>query len=100
MLVLLRIVLIVYIIAINVYSFILLRFEKNESENEGCDCDTNFGKLFVAGLLGGALAIYLAMFIYKFKLANMFLMVSMPVLIVVNGYFVINCFVNNFGFIL
>ena len=99
MLAFVRIILVVYLIAINLYSFILLRSQKI-SFDEGNECAVKDGKLFIAGLLGGALAIYVSMFIFKFRLQSLFLMVIMPVLIVVNAYIVITCFSQNFGFII
>ena len=57
-------------------------------------------KLFVAGLLGGALGVYIAMFTLSFRLQNLFLMVVMPILIVLNLYLIILAFINNFGFVI
>jgi len=43
-------------------------------------------RLLLAGAMGGAITIYACMFIYKYKLNNIFLMVLMPVLGAVNVY--------------
>lgn len=96
MLMFLKILLIVYLLAINVYSFILIKTQKSAKE-QGKPSESD-GKLFVAGAMGGATSIYLAMFIFKYRLSNLFLMVAMPVLIAVNVYLVILCFSQNFGF--
>ena len=59
--------------------------------NKICD-----GKLFFSGALGGALGIYTAMFIYKYKLTNFLLMVIMPVFIAINLYCLFIAFSGNF----
>ena len=43
-------------------------------------------KLFLSGALGGAITIYICMFIFKYKLNDLLLMVVMPVLAAANGY--------------
>ena len=55
-------------------------------------------KLFFSGILGGATGIYIAMFIYKYRLNNFFLMVIMPCLIALNIYVLVLLFNSNFGF--
>ena len=58
------------------------------------------GKLFVSAMLGGALGVYTAMFILSYRLNNLFLMVTMPLLIVLTAYIVIVGFQGNFGFVI
>lgn len=96
MLILIRVMLAVYVVAINVYGFMLLRFQKNRSE-ENSETSVKDGKLFIAGLLGGAIGIYLAMFILSYRLQSMFLMIVMPLLIVLNAFFVILAVTSDFG---
>ena len=57
------------------------------------------GKLFVAGALGGATGVYVAMFVFKYRLTSLFLMVVMPVLITLNIYILIFGFYNDFWLI-
>jgi len=97
MLILIRILLTVYILAINVYSFLLLKFQRDSYEDGECENSVRDGKLFTTAVLGGALGIYVAMFAFRFRLKSMFLMVLMPVLIVLNGYLVVMGFIGDFG---
>jgi len=99
MITLVKIVVIVYYIAINVYSFLLLVSQK-KSTDECKEKTVRDGSLFITGLLGGALGIYVCMFVFQYRLRSLFLMVTMPVLIVVNIYLLIMGFSNNFGLII
>ncbi len=96
MVLLVKIVLAVYVIAVNVYAFFLIK-TKHAEDDEDKSYD---GKFFITGILGGALGIYVSMFIYKYRLQSLFLMTIMPVLIAVNIYVIIKLFLNNFGIIL
>lgn len=94
------IILAVYLAAINVYSIIILKAQK-KSANDCCAEESDKvhdGKLFVSALLGGALGIYISMFIMKYRLKSLFLMVVMPVLSAVNIYLVILALRSNLGF--
>ena len=90
-------IIITYIVAINVYSFILIHTQKKQTL-ENVETTVKDGKLFIVGLLGGAVGIYVGTFIFKYRLNSMFLMVVMPILIVVNAYFLIAGYSHNFGF--
>ena len=54
MLVLIQILVAVYYLAINVYSFLLLRSQKISEENGDCS-KVRDGSVFIAAILGGAL---------------------------------------------
>ena len=99
MLILIRVLVITYILAINVYSFLLIFFQKKQME-ENSESKIKDGKVFISGMLGGALGVYLAMFILSYRLNNLFLMVTMPILIVLTAYIVIVGFQGNFGFVI
>ena len=96
MLIFIKILLAVYLAAVNFYGFILTGQQKR-AEEDGDACQVRDGKLFVTGILGGAAGVYVAMFIYKYRLSSLMLMVFMPVFIAVNVYLVIICFTRNFG---
>lgn len=98
MLVFIKITVLVYFLAINVYGFILICAQKKSVE-EACEKSVSDGKLFITGALGGATGIYVAMFIFKYRLTSLFLMVSMPVMIVLNFYVLIFGFYNDFWLI-
>lgn len=82
---LLYILLSVYIFSVNFYSFRLVKTQRDEFEAGG-DGNGQDGKLILAAILGGAAAIYCAMFALRFRLGNLLLMILMPVLAVLNIY--------------
>ena len=118
--ILLYILLAAYIIAINFYSFLLvkgLRDKERQAEMEQqakplMDTAQNaepaknsrqeryLSKLCIAGVLGGAIAIYTCMFIFKYKRSDLLLMVLMPLLGVLNVYTFVLLFKSGFGFLL
>lgn len=98
MLMLIRIILITYVLSINVYAFMLIFFQKKQHE-ENLESTVKDSKLFLTGLLGGAVGIYVAMFVYSYRLQSLFLMIVIPILIVLNAYVLIMGFTGNFGFI-
>lgn len=89
---LLYIILIVYILAINFYSILLLISLKKEFMTEDKKLNAGDGKLLLAAVLGGAIGIYVTMFITKFKLRNMLLMIALPVIAVINVWIIILAF--------
>ena len=62
--------------------------------------EKNLGKLFIAGLLGGAITIYVCMFLFKYKRSELLLMVFMPLLGVLNVYLWVVLFKSGFSFFL
>ena len=85
----------VYLLAINFYGFILIGSQKR-AEEDGEVCRQRDGKVIVTGMLGGALGVYVAMFIFKYKLSSLPLMVLMPVFIAIAVYLTITCMTQNF----
>lgn len=93
--VLLYIIFAVYIFAINFYSVMLLKSQRDEYD--GSDKKTSGdGKLILAALLGGALSIYVSMFIMRYRLKNLLFMILMPVISVINIYFFYVAFRSGF----
>ena len=62
------------------------------------NADKSIGKLCITGLLGGAITIYVCMFIYKYKRSDLLLMVLMPLLGILNIYFWVLLFKSGFSF--
>ncbi|MBQ7831376.1 MAG: hypothetical protein IJX30_09320 [Clostridia bacterium] len=116
--IILYILLVAYILAINFYAFLLVkglrdRERQAELEQQGSPLLENsgnipskkpeekgLGKLFITGALGGAITIYVCMFILKYKRSELLLMVLMPLLGVLNVYIFFMFFKSGFGFLL
>ena len=96
---LLYIIFTVYILAINFYSVLLLISQKNEYLIDENKLNSGDGKLILSALLGGAVGIYIAMFITKFKLKNMLFMILMPVIGALNIWFIVLAYRSGFSFI-
>jgi uncharacterized membrane protein YsdA (DUF1294 family) len=94
---LLYIIFIVYILAVNFCGIILIKAQRDESG----DSDTHYtgdGKIILCAILGGAIAIYVSMFVMRFRLKNILLMILLPVIGVLNVYFAIIAFRSGFTF--
>lgn len=83
---LLYILLTVYILAVNFYSFRLLKCQRDEWDESGEKTERSDGKLILAAVIGGAPAILVTMFCLRFRLSNLLFMIAMPVLSVLNIY--------------
>ena len=114
------ILLIAYIIAINFYAFILVKSlrdkEKQEELNASAEAVPSatekdaaqdnvqtktarpISKLCITGVLGGAITIYVCMFLFKYKRTELLLMVLMPLLGVLNVYLWVLLFRSGFSF--
>lgn len=75
----------VYILAVNFYSFHLLKMQK-EREEDGESTRRGDGKLILSAVMGGAIAVYVAMFVMQFRLGNLLFMILMPLIAVLNIY--------------
>lgn len=91
-------ILIVYIIAINLYGVLMLRFQKKAREDgDEESIIVSDSKLLIAGLLGGATGIFIFMFIFKYRLKSLFMMVLMPVFMAINYYILFLLLNGGFG---
>ena len=91
------ILLITYVIAINLYGVLMLKFQKKAQDNDKYTKISD-AKIYLAGILGGATGIFIFMFIFKHNLKSLFMMVLMPMFIVINIYIITILFNNGFGF--
>lgn len=93
------IILIVYVVAVNFYGILMLHFQKKARQNGDEENITiSDGKLLLTGLLGGATGIFVFMFIFKYRLKSLFMMVIMPILIAINVYLIITSMRNGFRY--
>ncbi len=90
--ILLYILFAVYVIAINFYAVMLLKTQRDEFGENPEKGNVGDGKIILAALLGGALAIYVSMFIMKYRLKNLLFMILMPVIAVLNIYLFVAAF--------
>ena len=103
-----------YIIAVNFYAFMLVKtFHKQDQEAElrrqgapltEIENETNkptqqyLKKLLITGALGGAITIYVCMFLFKWRRTDLVLMILMPLLGVLNVYIWVILFRSGFRF--
>lgn len=93
---LLYIIFAVYIAAINFYAVLLIKAQRDEyGDNQP---KTGDGKLILTAILGGAIALYVSMFIMRYRLKNLLLMILLPVIGVLNVYFFVLAFRSGFTF--
>ncbi len=113
--IILYVLLIAYIIAINFYAFLLVKSfrdkERQEEVNRQAEPlssaqsenkkqpEKTLSKLLLTGALGGAITVYVCMFLLKYKRSDLLLMVLMPLLGVLNVYLFVLLFRSGFGFL-
>ena len=112
--IILYVLLVAYILAVNFYAFLLVKSlrdkEKEDELNSQAEpllssasptpkmVERPNGKLFLTGILGGAITIYACMFIFKYKRTDLLLMVLMPLFAVLNVYVWVMLFRSGFSF--
>ncbi len=97
--VLVYVLVIVYLLAINLYGILMLHFQKKaREEGDEENIGVSDSKLLLAGLLGGATGIFIFMFIFKYRLKSIFMMTLMPVFIALNIYLIVAALNSGFGF--
>ena len=91
--ILLYIILITYVVAVNGYGILILFFQKRElEESREEEKSISDGRLLIVGALGGATGILTFMFILKYRLKNLPLMLLLPVLVAINVFLIILAF--------
>ena len=88
----------VYIVAVNFYAVMLIRSQRDEYGEGDGKTVTGDGKLILTALLGGAIAMYVSMFIMRYRLKNLLLMILLPVVAVFNVYFFVLAYRSGFTF--
>lgn len=78
----------------------LLLALKDESLTDETKLNSSDGKLILSALMGGAIGLYVTIFITKFKMKNMLLMVLLPVIAVLNVWFTVVAFKSGFTFVI
>ena len=96
--ILVYILVIAYILAVNFYSFLLVKTNSATEYGEENE-KKSLGKLFTAGALGGAITVYVCSLIFKYKRSNLLFMVLMPILGVLNVYLWVLLFRSGFSFL-
>lgn len=96
--ILLYVIFIVYILAVNFYAFMLVKSQRDELYESDGKSKSGDGKLILTAILGGAISIYVSMFIMRYRLKNLLLMILMPVIAVLNVYFCVIAFRSGFTF--
>ena len=86
----------VYILAVNLFGILNLGFQKQAREYMDEDKQVSDVKLLITAVVGGALGIYVFMFIYRYRLKSFVYMVLMPLLIAIHVYLSIIVLRNGF----
>ncbi len=120
--IILYILLIAYILSVNFYAYLLVKSLRDKEREEEAKqaaikmtapasptvptpnttlshpAEKVSGKLYITGLLGGAITVYLCLFLLKYRRSDLLLMVVMPLLGVLNIYLWVLLFRSGFSF--
>ena len=99
MLNLLYILIATYILAINLYGVLILKFQKKARESGTTINNITDAKLLFTGIIGGAIGIFIFMFIFKYRLHSLRLMVLMPLFIALTAYLIFLGVSSGFGIV-
>ena len=80
------------------YAFLLVRNQKRRAAERGNEDKSGNARLLTAGFLGGAIAAYAAIFIYRHKTDNALMMVLLPLLGALNLYLIYALIRSGFPF--
>lgn len=97
MMLLVKILVIVYFLAVNCYSFSLMAIQKKQATaTSPPKRKVTDKKILLSGTLGGALGVYISTFILKYRRDSILIMVLMPLLVAVTLYGIITAFIYGF----
>lgn len=75
-----------YILAVNYYAFRLLKKQQDDTDVGDMKAGDGDGRLLLISAMGGAIAVFVTMFVLRYRLDSMLLMIVLPLLAVVNIY--------------
>lgn len=84
--ILLTVLLSTYILAVNYYAFRLLKKQQEDTDVGDMQAGDGDGRLLLIFAMGGAIAVFVTMFVLRYRLDSMLLMIVLPLLAVVNIY--------------
>lgn len=84
--ILLTVLLSTYILAVNYYAFRLLKKQQEDTDVGDMQEGDGDGRLLLISAMGGAIAVFVTMFVLRYRLDSMLLMIVLPLLAVVNIY--------------
>ena len=84
--ILLTVLLSTYILAVNYYAFRLLKKQQEDTDVGDMQAGHGDGRLLLISAMGGAIAVFVTMFVLRYRLDSMLLMIVLPLLAVVNIY--------------
>ena len=84
--ILLTVLLSTYILAVNYYAFRLLKKQQEDTDVGDMQAGDGDRRQLLISAMGGAIAVFVTMFVLRYRLDSMLLMIVLPLLAVVNIY--------------